>query len=132
MIDEPQIGALAPTEGMVFVVDDVEGNRVLAEAYLEALGWQVRTFPDADALLQALQDSLPQAMLIDIRMPGMGGEQLARLLKANARTRDVRLVGYTAHALPDELVRVREAGFESVLVKPVLLQDMRRLFTRPQ
>lgn len=131
-MDPSQSDAPTPAEGLVFVVDDVEGNRVLAAAYLEALGWQVRTFPDAESLLQALKDSLPQAMLIDIRMPGMGGEQLARLLKVNPRTRDVRLVGYTAHALPDELVRVREAGFESVLVKPVLLQDMRKVFTRPQ
>lgn len=118
----------APRKGLVYVVDDSEGGRDLAAAYLEILGWHVRTFPDATNLARAVEERLPEAMLIDIRMPGVGGEQLARTFQSSPRTRDVVLIAYTAHAFPDELNRMRESGFSAVLVKPVLLQDVRRTF----
>lgn len=124
-IKDAQIPAARP---LAFVVDDVEGNRVLAAAYLEMLGWQVDSFPDAASAWAALRMGLPQAMLLDMRMPGMSGEQFARLLKADARTSPIRIIGYTAHALADEVARVRAAGVDDVLIKPVLLQDMKKVF----
>lgn len=115
-------------EGLVYVVDDVEGNRILAEAYLSLLGWRVRTLSSAREALDALQDDLPEAMLVDMRMPEMTGDELAAVLKSRLDTRDIRLVGYTAHALPDEVRKFRQAGFVEVLIKPALLPDMRRTF----
>lgn len=113
---------------LVYVVDDVEGNRILAQAYLEILGWRVRAVPNALAALAALRDALPEAMLVDVRMPGIHGDELARLLKATDATRNIRIVGYTAHALPDEVCKFRDAGFDEVLIKPVLMPQMRRTF----
>lgn len=116
----------APTPGLVFVVDDVEANRVLAQAYLRRIGWKVRCFPDGHALLAALANEVPQAMLIDVRMPGLSGDELATLLRQQEATAKLRLVGYTAHALKDELAGFLAAGFDEVLIKPVLLADMQR------
>jgi len=117
-------------EGLVYVVDDVEGNRILAEAYLNLLGWRVRTLASAPEVLRALRDELPRSMLVDMRMPEMTGDELARVLKSRPDTRDIRLVGYTAHALPDEVRKFRQAGFAEVLIKPVQLSDMERVFGR--
>jgi two-component system, cell cycle response regulator DivK len=115
-------------EGLVYVVDDVEGNRILADAYLRLLGWRVRTLSSAREALEALLDDLPEAMLVDMRMPEMTGDELASVLKSRPDTCDIRLVGYTAHALPDEIRKFRQAGFAEVLIKPALLPDMRRTF----
>ncbi|MBE7941351.1 MULTISPECIES: response regulator [Ramlibacter] len=116
----------AARQGLVFVVDDVEANRVLAQAYLRRIGWQVRCFPDAHSLLAALDDEVPQAMLIDVRMPELAGDELAALLRRRPATARLRLVGYTAHALKDELAGFLAAGFDEVLIKPVLMADMQR------
>lgn len=118
----------SPEKGLVYVVDDVEGNRILAQAYLGLLGWKVRTAASGPEALAALRERLPEAMLVDMRMPGMMGDELARAVKEAPATRAIRLVGYTAHALPDEVCRFRKAGFEEVLIKPVLMPEMRRVF----
>lgn len=116
---------------LAMVVDDVEANRVLAEAFLERLGWRVESFADARAALDFLEHTLPGAMLIDIRMPGLTGDKLAALLREDPMTRDVRLVAYTAHALPDEIAGFRDAGFDEVLIKPVLMADIARVLPAP-
>ena len=122
-------GSMIPT--LAFVVDDVEGNRLLAQAYLERLGWQVRTFADARSAHEATKAEIPQAMLIDVRMPGVSGDRLASLLRAQPETARMRLVGYTAHALPDEIASLRASGFDDVLIKPVLMADMARALPAP-
>jgi two-component system sensor histidine kinase EvgS len=122
---------LATTPGLVAVVDDVEGNRLLAQAYLERLGWRVRLHADAQSALDMTTSELPEAMLVDVRMPGMSGDQLASLLRAQPATARIRLVGYTAHALPDEIASLRASGFDDVLIKPVLMADMARALPRP-
>lgn len=123
---------LPTTAGLVLVVDDVEGNRLLAQAYLERLGWGVRMFPDAQSALQALEAEIPEAMLIDVCMPGISGDALARMLRARPDANRIRLVGYTAHALPDEISSLRASGFDEVLIKPVLMADMARAFPQRQ
>lgn len=117
--------------GLVLVVDDVESNRLLAQAYLERIGWQVRLFPDAPSALAAMEEVLPEAMLIDVRMPGFDGDLLATILRAEPNTAGIRLVGYTAHALADEVATLRASGFDDVLIKPVLMADMARALPRP-
>jgi CheY-like chemotaxis protein len=114
--------------GLVLVVDDVEGNRLLAQAYLEQLGWTVSVFANAQSALDFLESAIPEAMLIDIRMPGVRGDALATILRADPRTRRVRLIGYTAHALPNEISTLLGSGFDEVLMKPVLMKDMARVF----
>ena len=115
---------------LVFVVDDIESNRLLAQAYLERIGWQVRTFEDAPSVLDAIEATVPEAMLIDVRMPGLCGDVLATILRAKTETASVRLVGYTAHALPDEISTLRASGFDDVLIKPVLMADFVRVLPR--
>jgi CheY-like chemotaxis protein len=119
------------TPGLVLVVDDVEGNRLLAKAYLERLGWRVETFDEASSALAYTETVLPEAMLIDVRMPGLFGDVLATMMRAQPETAAVRLVGYTAHALPDEIATLRASGFDEVLIKPVLIGDMKRVLPRP-
>lgn len=116
--------------GLIVVVDDVEGTRLLAHAYLERLGWNVRVFSDAQAALDSLAIEAPEAMLIDVRMPGISGDRLATMVRAQPNLARIRLVGYTAHALPDELATLRASGFDEVLIKPVLMADMARAFPR--
>lgn len=116
--------------GLVLVVDDVEGNRLLAQAYLEHLGWDVRVFSTAQSALDAVERAIPEAMLIDIKMPGLCGDVLAFILRAQPSTAGIRLIGYTAHALPDEISTLKKNGFDEVLIKPVFMADMARTFPR--
>ena len=115
--------------GHVLVVDDAAINRLLARAFLERLGWQVSEAEEAAEALAHLAQRRPEQVLLDIRMPGVDGIALCRQIRAlYADGGHVRIVAYTAHALPDEVAVIRSAGFDEVLVKPVSLGDMTQVF----
>jgi CheY-like chemotaxis protein len=117
--------------GEVWVIDDLENNRLLAQAFLERIGWTVRLFDDAEAALHALDESAPEAMLVDIRMPRFHGDLLATIVRATELGRHIRIVGYTAHALPDEVSVLLAGGFDEILIKPVRMAEMARALPRP-
>ncbi len=122
---------LPVTAGLVVVVDDVEANRELAQATLEMFGWDVRSFSNGADALTFLDQATPEAMLLDVRMPGMSGERVLALVRSRPATRAMRVIAYTAHALPDEIAGFRAAGFDEVLIKPARVADMRRVLPRP-
>ena len=109
---------------VVWVVDDEEVNRILARAYLERVGWEVHEFTNGDDALRSLQHARPHALLLDVRMPGMSGDQLVRRIRAQFAQEAIRVVGYTAHCMEEALQPILEAGFDQVLIKPVSFQQM--------
>ena len=122
----------AETPGLILVVDDVEGNRILARAYLQRIGWQVDECAGGMEAIEYLKHRIPQAMLIDIRMPDLSGDQLAAFVRAQSALAQMRLVGYTAHCVADEIRRFRDAGFDDILIKPVLMADMSQALPDPR
>jgi CheY-like chemotaxis protein len=117
-------------KGLVLVVDDVESSRMLGEAFLVRSGWRVRTFDGAKAVLGFVRNIVPEAMLIDVRMPGLAGDKLVQVLRQEAATRSVRLVAYTALTQPEELHALRAGGFDDVLLKPASLADFAKVLPR--
>lgn len=109
---------------VVWVVDDEEVNRILAQAYLERLGWEVEVFANGQDVMHRLQQLRPQALLIDIRMPDLSGDEVARRIRAQFPDEAIRVVGYTAHCMEEALQPLLAAGFDQVLIKPVSFQQM--------
>lgn len=118
--------------GLVLVVDDVEDNRILARAYLERIGWEVDECASGAAAIEYLERKVPRAMLIDIDMPDITGDQLASHVRSELCLRRVRLVGYTAHCFPEELARFKSAGFDEMLVKPAPMEAMAQALPDPR
>lgn len=115
----------------VWVVDDEEVNRILARAYLERLGWGVKEFDSGLALMRSLQQERPQALLLDVRMPGLSGDELVRRIRTDYPGAPIRVVGYTAHCMEEALQPILEAGFDQVLIKPVSYQQMAKALPLP-
>lgn len=109
---------------VVWVVDDEEVNRILAQAYLERLGWEVEVFANGQDVMHRLQQLRPQALLIDIRMPDLSGDEVARRIRTQFPDEAIRVVGYTAHCMEEALQPLLAAGFDQVLIKPVSFQQM--------
>ena len=109
----------------VLVVDDNLMNRELAVFVLDAAGFAVTQAEDATQALSALaQPPLPDAILMDIQMPGMDGLELTRRLKADPATAGVCVIAFTAHAMKGEEARMLEAGCDGYISKPI---DIKRL-----
>lgn len=117
--------------GRIMVVDDnVDAAETLARM-LEITGYEVRTAADGDAALALLDSFIPEVAILDIGLPGMSGYELARHLRDDPRTADVRLIALTGYGREPDRVRALAADFQEHLVKPVhperLLEAVRQL-----
>jgi len=103
----------------VLVVDDIEANRRLLQAKLEAKYYTVFMAADGAHAIESAQRHQPDVILLDVMMPGMDGYEVCRRLKANLATRHIPVVMLTALTDRDDRLRGLEAGADDFLSKPV-------------
>lgn len=103
----------------ILVVEDNAAQLKLLSALLEDAGYAVRIAPDANEALLVLKTFRPRLILMDIQLPGIDGLTLTRMLKSNPSQRDIIIVGVTAYAMPEDEDRVRAAGCDGYLSKPI-------------
>jgi CheY-like chemotaxis protein len=81
----------------VLVVDDDDDVRVITQMSLEAVaGWRVRAARGGAEALDLLREERPDAVLLDVMMPGMDGPATFRAMQADPDLRDVPVVLLTA------------------------------------
>ncbi|MHB8632276.1 MAG: HD-GYP domain-containing protein [Candidatus Limnocylindria bacterium] len=109
---------------LVLVVDDVQANRELLEGQLTALGYEVHEAEDGQAALDAIADSEPDLVLLDIEMPKVNGLDVCRRIKSDPLRRLVPVVLITART--DRATRLLglEAGADDFLTKPFDAQEL--------
>ncbi|NML24545.1 response regulator [Zoogloea dura] len=110
------------TRKRVLVVDDNAINRRLAVAFVTRLGMSSEEAEDGPAALARLEAERFDIVLLDISMPGMSGEEVLARLRADVKFNGLRVIAYTAHALPEEKQSLVEAGFDDLLIKPINLK----------
>lgn len=122
----PTISCLAPPQvrGYVLVVDDEEPNRTLLRDPLEARGFEVAEAENGLQALDQIARRVPDAILLDVMMPGMDGFRLCRQLKNDPRTAHVPVLMITALSERRERLLGIEAGANDFLNKPVDVQDL--------
>jgi len=100
----------------VWVVDDDRSIRWVLEKALQKASIQTRCFPNANLLLEALEEAQPDAILTDIRMPGIDGLALLELLQA--KQPDLPIIIMTAHSDLESAVSAFHGGAFEYLPKP--------------
>jgi PAS domain S-box-containing protein len=103
---------------LLVVDDNVDAAATLA-MLLEACGYEVMVENDSLRALELAQRERPDAALLDIGLPEMDGNELARRLRADPRTRPALLVAITGYGQEQDRRAALEAGFDHHLVKPV-------------
>jgi PAS domain S-box-containing protein len=121
----PQPGRAS--ELRVLVVDDNEDVARSIEMLLHILGHEVEVAHDGVAALALARKSHPDVVLLDLGLPLMNGYDVARALRGDSRFGTTLLVACTGYGRDEDRDRVREAGFDQHLVKPVHAADLARL-----
>jgi CheY-like chemotaxis protein len=101
----------------VLVVEDDEEQRRLVRELLGARGWAVREAANGQLALDALEEGLPDILLLDLMMPEMDGFGVVAALQANPAWRDIPVVVVTALDLTAEDHRRLNGGVEQILSK---------------
>lgn len=106
----------------------------LREAYVDWFtfkGYRVAAAADGYETLTMAEALTPHAIVMDVSLPGLDGLEVARRLRAGARTRLVPLIAITGHGGEEAVARTLAAGFDCHLLKPCLpdrlLVEVRRL-----
>jgi len=103
-------------EHHVWVIDDDPSIRWVLEKALKSAGLQVSSFETADAALEHLQESQPDAIITDIRMPGMDGLDFLDIVKQ--KYPEIPAIIMTAHSDLDSAVSAYQGGAFEYLPKP--------------
>ncbi len=118
----------APAAGRrLLVVDDNRDFASMLTALLELMGHDVRTAYDGPAAISLAADYLPEAVFLDIGLPGMSGYEVARTLRDSPELAGVTLIAFTGYGQDDDRRRVLEAGFDHHLVKPAEAAELARI-----
>ncbi len=115
---------------LILLADDFEDSRELYRTYFELKGYRMVAAADGIEALQRAREDRPSVVLLDVRMPGMTGTQVMQALKQDQRFSTVPIVALTAHALPAERDAFLAQGFDAVISKPCLPEDLIRVIER--
>lgn len=103
----------------ILIVDDIEANRKLLAAKLEAQYHKVLLAENGPQALEIAKAHDPEIILLDVMMPGMDGYEVCRRLKADPVTNHIPVVMVTALSDTEDRVRGLDAGAEDFLTKPI-------------
>jgi signal transduction histidine kinase len=104
---------------LILVVDDHDINRRTLRGMLEAFGARVETAEDAEIALAACNSRVFDAILMDVRMPGVDGLEATRRLRADGLNRDTPVIAVTGAVGPGDLDACKAAGMTGCVEKPV-------------
>jgi CheY-like chemotaxis protein len=111
----------------ILVVDDDGDHRELLSEYLDTLGYRTRQAEDGRQALDMLEEDMPDAILLDLRMPVMSGWGLLEALKKLPSARNLPIIIISAYGFEWEAELVGAAGYVS---KPVDLDRVRDTLER--
>jgi signal transduction histidine kinase/ActR/RegA family two-component response regulator len=111
----------------ILVVDDNEDSARTLAKLLRQQGHDVSVAHDGPSAVESASALLPDVVLLDIGLPGLNGYDVARRIREDCRENHPFLVAITGYGQDSDRHRSREAGFDSHLIKPVDLDQLRRL-----
>jgi CheY-like chemotaxis protein len=119
----------------ILIVEDNDMNWDMLSRRLERRGYQVTRALDGREGVTAAQSRKPDLILMDMGLPVMDGWEATRVLKADASTRPIPIIGLTAHAMAEDRKKVMDAGCDDYETKPLdlarLLVKIETLLKRP-
>jgi CheY-like chemotaxis protein len=113
------------------LVEDDGAVRQVYRRLLERDGFAVFTAANGIEATRVFEREPIDLIVSDIGMPGMSGYEVARTFRADAALSDVMLVALSGYALPEDLKRAAEAGFDLHLPKPPSLEKLELLLAEP-
>jgi PAS domain S-box-containing protein len=115
-IEVPALGGIR-----VLAVDDEPDALELMRAVLEVTGATVRTADSAEQALQAIEQAIPDLLIVDLGMPKMDGFALIERIRRSPdrRVRDLPAIAFTAYVRSEDRVKALRSGFQMHLAKPV-------------
>ena len=103
----------------ILLVEDNEMNRDMLSRRLERKGFQVVMAVDGQEAISIAKDELPDLILMDMSLPVLDGWEATKQLKAANETKQIPVVGLSAHAMAGDREKGLAAGCDDYDTKPI-------------
>jgi CheY-like chemotaxis protein len=103
----------------ILLVEDNDMNCDMLRRRLERQEYQVSVAINGQEALEMVSLKQPDLILMDLSLPGIGGLEATRCLKADNATQHIPIIVLTAHALKTDRADAFDAGCDDFDVKPI-------------
>lgn len=110
-------------QGFILLVEDDALSLKLMKDVLEAHGYEVAQATRGPEGLVVARKRIPDLVVMDIGLPGIDGIQITRALKADPALNDIPVLAVSAYAMPGDEARMRDAGCDTFMTKPLRFAD---------
>lgn len=108
----------------ILYLDDTFDQRNMVKMILETVGIQVETAVDGQEGLRKVANNRPDLILLDLRMPKLGGFEFLKIIKSQPNTKDIPVVVISAWANSASQEEVMSAGAAAFITKPYELDEL--------
>ena len=116
----------------MLAVDDNAVIRLVTESQLKRLGYDVETAASGDEAIELSSARSYTLIFMDVQMPGIDGLEATKRIRAmpNNPCRNVPIIAYTAHAMPGDEEKFRQAGMSDYIAKPITLASLQTIMQK--
>ena len=114
------------TGKLILIVEDDRLSMTLLSDFLNAHGYRVLKTSEGLEAINLAHDEQPDLILMDIRLPGINGFDVTRLLKQDSQTKAIPIIAVTAFATLGDETKAVESGCAAYITKPVNVDELLR------
>ncbi len=108
---------------LILIVEDNEKNLKLARDLLQVKGYRTVEAGSGEDGIRLAVEAKPDAILMDIQLPGISGIEALRRLRADPATAAIPVIAITASVLDQDRAQIIAAGFDGYVAKPISLKQ---------
>jgi two-component system alkaline phosphatase synthesis response regulator PhoP len=109
---------------IIYTVEDDRSIRELVVYALRQSGYEVKGFAEGESFLKALDEQIPDLVLLDLMLPGVDGETLLKKIRSNLNTKNLPVIMLTAKGEEMDKVRALDCGADDYIVKPFGIMEL--------
>lgn len=109
----------------VLIGEDNPANLELLTEILQGWGYTVEQASTGPKVVELVEVSTPDLILLDIQMPEMDGYAVVRMLRIDERVRHIPVIALTAYAMRGDRERALKSGFDGYITKPINRTSLR-------
>lgn len=114
----------------ILVVDDNDQNRFLLHEVLICQNFAVLLAKDGEEAVAMAREHYPDLILMDIQMPVMNGLEAGKLLRADSRTKDIKILALTSFSTLEDKDNFFETGFDGYIGKPIDIRELPKIIMK--
>jgi CheY-like chemotaxis protein/anti-sigma regulatory factor (Ser/Thr protein kinase) len=120
---QPRVQADAPRRTLLYVEDNPANLKLIEQLIARRPDMRLLSARDGNLGIELARTNQPEVILMDINLPGIGGIEALRILRADPATAHIPVVALSANAMPRDIEKGLQAGFFRYLTKPIKVNE---------